>query len=62
MNALPKGFKQAGLTLVELLVTVLVIVMVSMIAAPSFSGFADREGLSSAARDIYSQIAGPQTG
>lgn len=51
-----KNVSGTGFTLIELLVTVLVIVVVSVVAMPSFTGFADRERLSSAAQDLYAQM------
>jgi prepilin-type N-terminal cleavage/methylation domain-containing protein len=47
---------QAGLTLIELIVTVVVIGILATVAAPSFSGFFERQRLVGAADSLYSSL------
>jgi len=47
---------QKGLTLVELMITITLIILITAIAAPPFSGYAINMRLKSAARDIQSDF------
>jgi len=50
------GIRQAGLTLIELVVTVVVIGILATVAAPAFNSFFERQRLIGAADSLYGAI------
>ena len=55
-----KSKKQSGVTLIELAVTMIVLAILVVMAAPSFSDFAERQAIKGAANSIVGVIAQAQ--